>query len=270
MKNGTPWGSWACVSTTALLLLLSGVFKQCTCLPACQYPCMPLSHVCINCLALQALDFAILKIYYASNYINSPFAVTVVKVKMSVAQLCLTLCDPVDCSPPGPSVHGILQARILEWVALSSSRGSSWPRNPTQVSHIAGRFFIIWATREDLMVERVFFFFKDLFWSGPFLKPVLNFLQYCFCFIFWVFFGYQACEILAPWPGIRTCTPCIGRRSLKPLDYQGSSQRVSFYSRIHKKNSLLKSRRLAQFTVSRVQWLILWITSLWNFKYLIP
>ena len=128
---------------------------------ACQHasiPAWPLSHVCINCLALQALDFAILKIYYASNYINSLFAVTVVKVKMSVAQLFLTLCDPVDCSPPGSSVHGILQARILEWVAIPFSRGSSWPRNRTQVSHIAGRFFIIWATREDLMVERVFFF----------------------------------------------------------------------------------------------------------------
>ena len=42
-----------------------------------------------------------------------------------VAQSCLTLCDPVDCSPPGSSIHGILQARILEWVAISFSRGSS-------------------------------------------------------------------------------------------------------------------------------------------------
>ena len=42
-----------------------------------------------------------------------------------VTQLCLTLCDPMDCSPPGSSVHGILQARIVEWVAISSSRGSS-------------------------------------------------------------------------------------------------------------------------------------------------
>ena len=46
-------------------------------------------------------------------------------------QLCLTLCDPMDCSPPGSSVHGILQARILEWVAISSSRGSSQPRDQT-------------------------------------------------------------------------------------------------------------------------------------------
>ena len=52
------------------------------------------------------------------------------------AQLCLTLCDPVDYS-----VHGILQASILEWVAFPFSRGSSQPRDGTQVSHIAGRFF---------------------------------------------------------------------------------------------------------------------------------
>ena len=49
-------------------------------------------------------------------------------------QLCLTLCNPRNCSPPGSSVHGILQARILEWVAMPSSRGSSLPRDPTRVS----------------------------------------------------------------------------------------------------------------------------------------
>ena len=51
----------------------------------------------------------------------------------SVPQWCLTLCDPVDRSPPGSSVHGILQARILEWVAMPFTRGSSWPRNQTRV-----------------------------------------------------------------------------------------------------------------------------------------
>ena len=50
-------------------------------------------------------------------------------------------CDPMDCSPPGSSVHGILQARILEWVVISFSRGSSQSRGQTQVSHIAGEFF---------------------------------------------------------------------------------------------------------------------------------
>ena len=61
----------------------------------------------------------------------------------SVAQLCLTLCGPMDCSLPGSSAHGIFQARILEWVAVSFSRGSSQTRDQTQVSCIAGRFFTI-------------------------------------------------------------------------------------------------------------------------------
>ena len=52
-----------------------------------------------------------------------------------------TLCDPKDCSPPGSSVHGILQARILEWLAMPSFRGSSGPRDPTRISCIAGGFF---------------------------------------------------------------------------------------------------------------------------------
>ena len=51
-----------------------------------------------------------------------------------LVQSCPTLCDPMDCSPPGSSVHGIFQARILEWVATSFSRGSSWPRDETHVS----------------------------------------------------------------------------------------------------------------------------------------
>jgi len=54
----------------------------------------------------------------------------------------------MDCSPPGSSIYGILQARILEWVAILISRGSSQPRDQTQVSHIAGRFFTDLATRE--------------------------------------------------------------------------------------------------------------------------
>ena len=65
------------------------------------------------------------------------------KVKILVTLSCLTLCDPMDCRLPGSSVHGILQARILEWVAISFSRESSRPRDPIQVSGIAGRFFTI-------------------------------------------------------------------------------------------------------------------------------
>ena len=65
-------------------------------------------------------------------------------MKVKVTQLYLTLCNPMDF------VHGILQARILEWVALPFSRGIFQPRDQTQVSHIAGRFFTSWATREAL------------------------------------------------------------------------------------------------------------------------
>ena len=62
-----------------------------------------------------------------------------------VTQSCPTLCDPMDCSPPGSLVHGIFQAWILEWLAISFSRGSSWTRDRTQVSHIVGRRFTVWA-----------------------------------------------------------------------------------------------------------------------------
>ena len=65
-----------------------------------------------------------------------------------VAQSCLTLCDPTDCSLPGSSVDGVFQARILEWVAISFSRGSSPPRDWTRVSRIVGRRFTVCATRE--------------------------------------------------------------------------------------------------------------------------
>ena len=70
-------------------------------------------------------------------------------LKVLVTQLCLTLCDHMDCSPPGSSVHGILRARILEWIAISFFGVSSWLRDQTQVSCITGRFFTIWATREE-------------------------------------------------------------------------------------------------------------------------
>ena len=69
-------------------------------------------------------------------------------VCVCVTQSCLTVYDPMDCSLPGSSVHGILQARILEWVVIPFSRRSSQPRDWTWFSRIAGRFFTVWATRE--------------------------------------------------------------------------------------------------------------------------
>jgi len=84
------------------------------------------------------------KIYVPKMFIVSLF--TIVrnwKVKTVIAQSCLTPCGPMDWSPPGFSVHGISQAKILEWVAIPFSRGSSQPRDRAQVSCIAGGFFAI-------------------------------------------------------------------------------------------------------------------------------
>ena len=71
----------------------------------------------------------------------------VLESESKVAQSCPTLCNPMDCSLPDSSIHGIFQARVLEWVAISFSRGSSWPSDWTRVSLIAGRRLTIWATR---------------------------------------------------------------------------------------------------------------------------
>ena len=79
-----------------------------------------------------------------------------------VTQSCLTLCNSMDCNPPGSSIYGILQARILEWVAISFSRGSSQPRDQTQVSHIVGRRFTIWATREVQIWKETYVFNSHL------------------------------------------------------------------------------------------------------------
>ena len=65
---------------------------------------------------------------------------------MLIAQLWLTLLDPMDCNLPGSSVHGILQARILEWATIPFSKETSWPKDQAQVSYIADGLFTIWAT----------------------------------------------------------------------------------------------------------------------------
>ena len=81
------------------------------------------------------------------SFLFVPHVFFKMKVKEREAtQSCLTLCDPMDCSLPGSSIHGIFQARILEWVAISFSRRSSRPRDWTRISCIVGRCFTIWAT----------------------------------------------------------------------------------------------------------------------------
>ena len=134
--------------------LMDGWLQGCLTMPAVWFPCTLLTKSEIACMRAKSL------------------------------QSCLTLFDPMDCSPQGFSVHGILQARILEWVVISFSRGSSWPRDGTQaswVSWIAGRFFtaeplgkslLCWETKgEDVValdlllpLSRLLFWTS---WTGP-------------------------------------------------------------------------------------------------------
>ena len=82
--------------------------------------------------------------------------------KSEVAQLCLTVCNPMDCSLPGSSVHEIFQAKVVEWVAISFSRRSSWPRDWPWVSRIVGRRFTLWATRDQQKIG------LKIYWAWPY------------------------------------------------------------------------------------------------------
>ena len=110
--------------------------------------------ICFNRVKLNnvVIFFFLDKIYFGLflliwiNFIDINVCVCLcvyVYVCVLVTQLCPTPCDLMNCSQPGPSVHGLLQARILEWVAISFSKRSSLPWDQTLVSHIAGRFFTI-------------------------------------------------------------------------------------------------------------------------------
>ena len=76
------------------------------------------------------------------------YAAEILLSKKKVKKACPILCNLIDCSLPGSTVHGIFQTRILERIAISFSRKSSWPRDWSRVSRIIGRQFTIWATRE--------------------------------------------------------------------------------------------------------------------------
>ena len=114
-----------------------------------------------------------------------------------VIQSCPTLCNPMDCSPPGSSLHGILQARVLEWIAISFSRGSSWPRDQTQVSCIAGRRFTLWATRES----------QEAF---PFPFSISSFGFLWSCCIFSLRTHQPDCPLSLPWFLPSDCSPASG------------------------------------------------------------
>ena len=97
-------------------------------------------HICFTTFFQQySFDIRILSIF---NYVYTHIHIYI-HMHAESLKSCPVLCKPMDCSPPGSSVHGILQASILEWVAIHFSRGSSQPGDQTQVSFIASRFFTI-------------------------------------------------------------------------------------------------------------------------------
>ena len=144
----TLWDPWTVAHQTPLsiglsrqeywsgVLFLQGIFptRHWSCIAGGFFTCWAIGGLC------DKLCFIILLTIMLLSPHHNP------ESESEVSQSCLTLCDPVDCSPPGSSVRGILQVRILEWVAISFSRGSSGPRDQTQVSRTAGRRFNLWAT----------------------------------------------------------------------------------------------------------------------------
>ena len=92
--------------------------------------------------------------------------------------LCLVQlsCDLMDCSSPGPSVHGISQAKILEWVSISSFRGSSWTRNQTWVSCIGRQILYHWATREARLFVYFVLLLECWYFSNQFLRTFISFV----------------------------------------------------------------------------------------------
>ena len=102
-------------------------------------------------------------------------------------------CNTMVCNLPGSSVHGILQARILEWVAIPFSRGCSWPRIRTQISCIAGRFLTIWTTREAWYVV-----YLRAIVHGTGLSPHIVAELHCndcnthLAHVYWIFTGHNS------------------------------------------------------------------------------
>ena len=130
-----------------------------------------LQHQFFQGILLGFSQFTMLWWFQVNSKATQPFPLKHPSHPVEVAQSCPTLCDPIDCSPPGSSVHGTLQARILEWVAMPSCRGFSRSRDGTPVSCIAGRFFTLGATRLPNNLE------NEPFWKK---RGLLLLLLSCF------------------------------------------------------------------------------------------
>ena len=132
----------------------------------------------------------------------------------------------MDCSPPGSSIHGIFQARALEWAAISFSRGSSWPRDQTLVSHIVDRCFTIWATREVcILCDPMDHSLPDFSDHGNFQVRILE----------WVVTSYFRVSS-QPWNRTYiSCVSCIGRQIL----YHCTIFIISFFKSVSIRRGLL-------------------------------
>ena len=122
-------------------------------MPSSRGSSWPRNQTCVSCIGRQILY------HYATR--EAPYLLSEVEWS-EIAQSCPTLCDPMDYSLPGSSVHGIFQVRVLEWGAISFSRGSSQPRDQTRVSRIVGRCFTVWAIREAHRNEKT----SSLLWGN--------------------------------------------------------------------------------------------------------
>ena len=139
------------------------------------FSCPPPFIICFFCMALSIMfiqsyyfsKFEQCMRYFLIFFLKLPPYCTVCAAMCLVTELCPAPWDLMICSPPGSSVHGILQARILEWVAMLSSRGSFQTRDRTQVFPIEGRLFTIWATREAQFYSYIPFSNNIKYWLYP-------------------------------------------------------------------------------------------------------
>ena len=151
------------------------------CKPECAWPVCICMRVCVHvptCVCLWAcvciLSPSSSPSSSASVYLPPLKLITVPVGQTQINHQCVCVLVAQwqrGCSPPGSSVHGIFQARILEWVAMPSSRGSSHPRDQTQVFCIAGRFFTLWTTTEAQIISEFYSFCLQIFVENPLCPP---------------------------------------------------------------------------------------------------
>ena len=155
-------------------------------------------------------------IYHNNRILHTIYYLLFLKWTSKDAQSCPTLCDPMDCSLASSSVHGILQAWTLEWVAISFSRGSSPIRGRTWVSHIGGSRFNLWVTREaqDLikysykMIGRLYKIFIANFREAVVLFVLSSFGINNLCF---AFFCRNFCYLMRRHSATLSCHQMVGQ-----------------------------------------------------------